>query len=153
MRTFKDKAGREWEVAVTIGLARRAKAKLKLDLLEPEADATLERVLGSPSLRAELILLAIEKQMADRTLSAADVEEAFDGTVIAAARTALMEDWADFFRQDGQPHRMRLVERSVETVTLAEQAAANRMDEIDVEQEVSEAVSTHGAMSGTSPES
>ena len=60
MKTFTDAAGRTWTLALTLGTAMKVKAKLDIDLLQPEAgDPPLLTRLGTDEMLLGEVLCAM----------------------------------------------------------------------------------------------
>ncbi len=136
MHSFKDKEGRQWDISLTYGYAKRAKARLGVNMLEPENDNTIGRIVASAELMAEAIALALEPQFEQRGLTAEDVLEAFDGKAMSAARDAFIEEWEDFFLASRQPHRAAATQRTGEGWTAAMAEAERRIKDYDIKTEV-----------------
>ena len=148
MRTFTDTAGRTWTLSLTLGTAMAVKAKLDIDLLQPEAgDPPLLTRLGTDEmLLGEVLCAMLEKQFESHKVSDDDVRAAFDGQTLLAAQKAFYEELIDFFRSRGRNDRAKAVAKQMAMIDAAVTAIETRIDGIDVGETIA------GAMSGELPE-
>jgi len=148
MKTFTDTAGRTWTLSLTLGTAMAVKAKLDVDLLQPEAgDPPLLTRLGTDEmLLGEVLCCLLERQFETHKVSEDDVRAAFDGQTLLAAQQAFYEELIDFFRSRGRNDRAKAVVKQMAMIDAAVTAIETRIDGIDIDQTI------RGAMSGESPE-
>jgi len=147
MKTFTDAAGRTWTVTLNLGTAMAVKAKLGIDLLQPETgDPPLLTQLGTDEmLLGEVLCALLEKQFETHKVTEDDVRAAFDGQTLLAAQKAFYEEMIDFFRSRGRNDRAKAVAKQMAMIDAAVTAIETRIDGIDIEQTI------RGAMSGDSP--
>ena len=148
MKTFTDTAGRTWTLSLTLGTAMAVKAKLDVDLLQPEAgDPPLLTRLGTDEmLLGEVLCCLLERQFETHKVSEDDVRAAFDGQTLLAAQQAFYEELIDFFRSRGRNDRAKAVAKQMAMIDAAVTAIETRIDGIDIDQTI------RGAMSGESPD-
>jgi len=148
MKTFTDTAGRTWTLSLTLGTAMAVKAKLDVDLLQPEAgDPPLLTRLGTDEmLLGEVLCAMLEKQFESHQVTDDDVRAAFDGQTLLAAQKAFYEELIDFFRSRGRNDRAKAVAKQMAMIDAAVTAIETRIDGIDVDETIA------GAISGESPE-
>lgn len=148
MKTFTDAAGRSWTLALSLGTAMRVKAKLDIDLLQPEAgDPPLLTRLGTDELLlGEVLCAMLEGQFETHKLTDEDVRSSFDGQTLLAAQKAFYEELIDFFRSRGRTDRAKAVAKQAALIEAAVTAVETRIDALDIEATI------RGAMSGASPE-
>ena len=148
MKTFNDAAGRTWTLTLNLGTAMRVKAKLDIDLLQPEAgDPPLLTRLGTDEmLLGEVLCCLLERQFEAHKVSEDDVRAAFDGQTLLAAQQAFYEELIDFFRSRGRNDRAKAVAKQMAMIDAAVTAIETRIDGIDIDETI------RGAMSGESPE-
>jgi len=148
MKTFTDTAGRTWTLSLTLGTAMAVKAKLDIDLLQPEAgDPPLLTRLGTDEmLLGEVLCCLLERQFETHKVSEDDVRAAFDGQTLLAAQQAFYEELIDFFRSRGRNDRAKAVAKQMAMIDAAVTAIETRIDGLDIEATI------RGAMSGESPE-
>ena len=96
MKTFKDKNGVVWELEVTVGVVKRVRAVLKIDLAKLDETLYL-RLSEDPVLLVDLLWVICEKQAQGRTITDEQFGESLAGDAIEEATTALLEAIADFF--------------------------------------------------------
>lgn len=159
MKTFTDAAGRTWTIALNLGTAMTVKARLDIDLLQPEAgDPPLLTRLGTDEmLLGEVLCTLLESQFEAHKVTDVDVRAAFDGNTLLAAQKAFYEEMIDFFRSRGRNDRAKAVAKQMALIDAAINAIETRIDGIDPRKLVDQAMtipgtSGDGAMSGASPE-
>ena len=148
MKTFTDVAGRTWTLALTLGSAMKVKAKLDIDLLQPEAgDPPLLTRLGTDELLlGEVLCALLEGQFEARRVTGDDVRAAFDGRTLLAAQEAFYGELEDFFRMRGRGDRALAVAKQKALIAAAIKAAETRIGALDIGEAI------RGATSGASPE-
>jgi len=148
MKMFTDAAGRTWTITLNLGTAMKVKAKLDIDLLQPEAgDPPLLTRLGTDELLlGEVLCALLEGQFEAHKVTADDVRAAFDGQTLLAAQKAFYEEMIDFFRSRGRNDRAKAVAKQMAMIDAAVTAIETRIDGIDIDQTI------RGAMSGESPD-
>ena len=148
MRTFKDKAGRNWTIGVNLATAKRLRDELSVDLLQPEiGDPPLLTRLGTDEiLLGEVLCCLLSDQFEAHGIGAEDVLAAFDGQTLLAAQEAFYEDLVDFFRGRGRTDRAKAVARQAEMIAATVARVEKKIEEIDIDEVID------GAMCGDSPE-
>lgn len=164
MKTFTDAAGRTWTLTLTLGTAMKVKAKLDIDLLQPEAgDPPLLTRLGTDEmLLGEVLCAMLEGQFETHKVTDEDVRAGFDGQTLLAAQKAFYEELIGFFRSRGRNDRAKAVTKQMAMIEAAVTAIETRIDGIDIDETIRTAVSqsnrtavsesNRGAMSGASPD-
>ena len=153
MKTFNDAAGRTWTLSLTLGTAMAVKAKLGIDLLQPESgDPPLLTRLGTDELLlGEVLCALLEGQFEAHKVTGDDVRAAFDGRTLLAAQEAFYQELEDFFRMRGRGDRALAVAKQKALIEAAIKAAETRIGALDIEAAV-RATGIRGATSGASPE-
>ena len=153
MKTFTDVAGRTWTLALTLGSAMKVKAKLDIDLLQPEAgDPPLLTRLGTDELLlGEVLCALLEGQFEARRVTGDDVRAAFDGRTLLAAQEAFYLELEDFFRMRGRGDRALAVAKQKALIAAAIKAAETRIGALDIAAAV-QGAGIPGATSGALPE-
>jgi hypothetical protein len=147
MKTFTDAAGRTWTLTLTLGTAMKVKAKLDIDLLQPEAgDPPLLTRLGTDEmLLGEVLCAMLEGQFQTHKVTDDDVRAGFDGQTLLAAQKAFYEELIGFFRSRGRNDRAKAVAKQMAMIDAAVTAVETRIDALDIDATIL------GAMSGASP--
>ena len=153
MKTFTDAAGRTWTLTLTLGTAMRVKAKLDIDLLQPEAgDPPLLTRLGTDEmLLGEVLCAMLEGQFEVQKVTDEDVRSSFDGQTLLAAQKAFYEELIGFFRSRGRSDRAKAVAKQMALIEAAVAAVETRIDALDIDATIRGAL-TPGETSGASPE-
>jgi len=101
--TFNDTEGRTWKVRVTLGLVKRWKTDIDLDVLDDvEAIAGLAK---NPVQLVDALYLACLAQADELGVDDEAFGECFDGAAIEQAAEALMGALVDFFQYSPSQHR------------------------------------------------
>lgn len=167
MHSFSDLKGRKWDVHLTLGIARKLKSQLGIDLLKPEDNqAELIDVLSNHFTLIEAVWIAIESDALAKSVSKEEFENDMDGETLDRAVTAFMEELS-FFIQRVDPTRAKLLIallqkskaileiQTAKVTKLLEDPATSEAIEAEMERLVSEATSTLretiGKRSGNSP--
>jgi hypothetical protein len=138
MHTFKDNAGRDWTLSLTIGSAIKVKDTLQIDLLQPEVgDPPLLTRLGTDELLlAQVIAIMLESQFALHKVDQSDIYNTFDGPTFARAHEAFYQELIDFFQSRGRHDRQAAVQKQMKMILAGVNAAKTKIDEIDVDKVV-----------------
>ena len=130
MKTFTDAAGRTWTLALTLGTAMKVKAKLDIDLLQPEAgDPPLLTRLGTDEmLLGEVLCAMLEGQFETHKVTDDDVRAGFDGQTLLAAQKAFYEELIGFFRSRGRNDRAKAVAKQMALIEAAVAAVETRIE-------------------------
>ena len=144
MKTFKDKADRNWTIGINLATAKRLRDTLNVDLLQPEiGDPPLLTRLGTDEiLLGEVLCVLLADQFEVHKVTADDVLAAFDGQTLLAAQEAFYEDLVDFFRGRGRTDRAKAVAKQAEMIAATVARVEQKIDEIDIDEMID------GAMSG-----
>jgi hypothetical protein len=142
MKTFKDNAGHDWNLSLNIGTAMLVKDRLGIDLLQPEAgDPPLLTRLGTDEiLLAQVISALLESQFETQKVDEKQIYQFFDGPTFARAHEAFYEELIDFFQNRGRQDRAKAVQKQKKMILAGVQAAATKVDGIDVEVEIDRAM-------------
>jgi len=135
MHIFKDNAGRDWSLSLTIGNAMTVKNRLGIDLLQPEVgDPPLLTRLGTDEmLLAEVIAVLLESQFDLHKVDTAQVYQCFDGPTFGRAHEAFYKELIDFFHQRGRQDRAKAVEKQMQMILAGAKAAMTKVEGINVD--------------------
>ena len=152
MKTFTDAAGRTWTLALTLGTAMKVKAKLDIDLLQPEAGdpPLLTRIGTDEMLLGEVLCAMLEGQFEAHKVTDEDVRSSFDGQTLLAAQKAFYEELVAFFRSRGRNDRAKAVAKQMALIEAAVAAVETRIDAFVIDATIRGAM-TPGETSGASP--
>ena len=148
MKTFTDANGRSWTLTLNLGTAMTVKARLDIDLLQPEqGDPPLLTRLGTDEmLLGEVLCVMLEGQFAVHKVTEDDVRACFDGQTLLAAQKAFYEELINFFQSRGRKDRAKAVAKQMAMIDAAVTAIETRIDSINIDQTIL------GAMSGGFPD-
>jgi hypothetical protein len=144
MRSFKDNAGRTWDLAVNVATIKRIKGRIGVDLtaLADGEPPLVQRLTGDMILQVDCIWAAIEPQARGAKITDEQWAESMGGEPMAAAIEAFWQEVVDFFR----PSRPGLA-------ALAGMTGAVAAARQNLAAELVDLVATPGALSTSSPES
>jgi hypothetical protein len=126
MKTFRDNQGRPWELAMTIGAAKRIRSRLGVDImaLHDGTPPLVERILGDLALQVDLVYVCIEPQVRAAGITDEQWAESMGGGPMAEALEAFWQEIIDFFRP-GRPGTAEMARTALEMVRLRQLAAAS----------------------------
>jgi hypothetical protein len=161
MHSFTDTANRTWEIALTIGAAKRVKGLLDVDLLDISAGnpPLVTRLHTDAMLLVDVIWAILQPAAEIRSVTAEQFAEALGGDAAWNAYMAFAAELEDFFRQFHRPDlertvaiNRRLMEikpaKAAEYVERAA-AAAERRTEATIEKAMAEIEATDRSTSGS----
>jgi len=135
MKTFKDNAGHDWNIAINIGTAMLVKDRLEIDLLQPEqGEPPLITRLGTDEyLLAQVISVLLESQFEAQKVDESQIYQFFDGPTFARAHEAFYEELIDFFQSRGRSDRATTVQKQMTMLLKGVKAAATKIDGINMD--------------------
>ena len=135
MKTFKDNAGHDWNIALNIGTAMLVKDRLAIDLLQPEqGDPPLITRLGTDEyLLAEVISILLESQFEAQKVDESQIYQFFDGPTFARAHEAFYEELIDFFQNRGRSDRATTVQKQMTMLLKGVKAVVTKIDGFDMD--------------------
>jgi hypothetical protein len=146
MRSFVDNAGRTWTVAINTDTIKRVRALLKEDLLDVQA--IVPRLTADPILLCDVLYCVCKPEADARGINDADFAKAMWGDAIAHAEAALMEELNDFFPKPKDRELFRLVRtKFAEMMDGLKEAGKQRLEKLEIEEEVQAAFRTLGGVS------
>lgn len=99
MRTFRDTADREWDVAITVGTLARVLDSTGVDLTKIfDEGCVTERALDNVSTLFAVICAVVQPQLSARGISPSAFGDSLDEAAAEAATLAVYEGVIDFFR-------------------------------------------------------
>jgi len=151
MSKFKDNAGRDWDVNITVGTVKRVKADTSYDLITViGGEVAIQRLSTDPLLLAEVLFSIIRPQAEAKGITLEQFLESLGGESIEKATDAFMEALANF----SPPQRRDLLLKAVGKLKEAEKvilAEANKtMDDPKFAEKLLASVSG-GNSTGTPP--
>jgi hypothetical protein len=107
MYTFKDKSGREWNLAITPGSIKRVMGSLGINLANPHTpdqngETLSDRLIRDTMLQVEVIWSLVSPLAETRQLSFDAWVEEIDASIMKIAEEKLLESWKDFFLKLGR---------------------------------------------------
>ena len=153
MKIFTDNAGRSWTVAVNVDAVKRVKSLLGVDLLEAVEGKLIERLASDPVLLCDVLYVLCKPQADQHNVTDEEFGRSMSGDAIEAATAAMLEGLVDFFPSRRRAllakavGKFRTLERSVLT------AAEERLDALDPDEALRQALAQLGGPSGNSPAS
>ena len=154
MRTFQDRAGRTWSVAVNVDAVKRVRSLLSVDLLELGEGKLLEKIAADDVMLVDIIYVLVKPEADTQKVTDVDFGRAMAGDAIDTAWKAFLEELSDFFRS---PAKRRVLRKALAKLdvfeTKAMDFAEKRLDSLDLERQLDEALNASGSSSTSSPAS
>jgi len=136
MKTFRDNAGREWAIEVTVAAVKRVRSLIQVDLLEAADGKLLEKLASDPVLLCDVVFCLVQPEAKARGISDEDFGRGLAGEAIERATAAFLEELVDFF----PPARRRLLSKALGKLRLLETkafaVAEKRLDSPELDQEL-----------------
>lgn len=151
MRTFKDRAGREWVVEINVGTVKRVRSLLAVNLLDAVGGQLLETLAGDPEQLCNVIYAILKPQADAKGVTDQQFGESMAGDAIAAATDALLEELADFFPQPRRGLLQNAIQKMKTLDALAVTEAGKLLASDRLETLLREKIATGSA--GSSPAS
>jgi hypothetical protein len=157
MTTFTDSKGNKWELALTIGAAKRLRDRCGIDLLKPDSTdqdnlPVLTRIARDIMLQAEAISCLLEREFEKHEIDESEIMDVFDASTLAAAQEAFWSEVQNFFLSLGNTARAELVTKHREVVDASIRKATAEIKALNVEAAVNGAISMLSQeRSGSSP--
>jgi len=137
MRAFKDSAGREWEISITIGAVKRVRDLLKLngetvDLLSPFTGTPplVTRLFLDLCLLVDVIYALCRPRAQELRISDEEFGASIAGEEAKAAYEAFFEELIDFFQKAGRKEAAKMVSGNLELVQAEMKAGADAFERI-----------------------
>lgn len=163
MRTFKDTAGCEWSISLTFGSMRSLKQAAigdkheSIDLLSPdvttEGQPLFVRLWHDDWLCLEVLHHLLGPQARTIGLTDQQLVDRFDGPVYEAAKAAFFAEWSDFFLGRGQTNLCAAISQLNAMKAEAIQQATEKLEALDVREQVAAILGTNFGRSAESLES
>ena len=136
MKTFRDNAGREWAIEVTVAAVKRVRSLIQVDLLEAADGKLLEKLASDPVLLCDVVFCLVQPEAKAKGISDEDFGRGLAGEAIERATSAFLEELVDFF----PPARRRLLSKALGKLRLLETkafaVAEKRLDSPELDQEL-----------------
>lgn len=118
MRSFIDILGDEWNISINLGEMRRMEERAKFYNLGVAVTAPEDVItrIQDPFALADLLFVAVEPQAEERGIGSKEFGFRLAGDVIAAAKKAFTEEYADFFPNESQRAKVRALAKSADRI-------------------------------------
>jgi hypothetical protein len=128
VKRFKDEAGREWVLRLSVGLIEAVRQRLTVNLADTSARSFFA-LADDPVALVNVLWVLVEKQAGERQVTAADFGESLVGDAIDDATAALLEAIADFFPRRKRELFRKILEAARGTVAEAERMAIETLED------------------------
>lgn len=154
MRKFNDEQGRTWVVAISVDTIKRVRRELDIDLLDNTDGKLVHRLLADEVLLGDVIYAVCKPEAEKLGISQDDFDRAMLGDAIEHAVGALLAGITDFCRsQTRRANLKNMINKTRSAMDLAEAVIGEKIEAIDVDAIVNQAMRTSGSSSGSVPES
>lgn len=152
MKTFKDNAGRPWDVEINVAAVKRIRSLTGADLIDTAG--VVPRLINDPVLLCDVIYAACKPQADARGVSDEDFGRAMAGDAIEHATEAMLDELVSFSRS---PRDRAILGRVIKATNAAMERARDlvetRIDGGELDRAVDRALAEFGSASTTAPES
>ncbi len=153
MKTFTDNAGRTWTIAINVDAIKRVRGLLDVDLLEIVEGKLIEKLIRDPVLLCDVVYAVCKPEADAKGVSDEEFGRAMAGDAIELATKALLEDLVGFSPSPrDRANLQRVLETTWRVMEKARDLVEARLDSVNVEKVVEQALATAGSSSGAAPE-
>lgn len=135
MASFKDAAGRDWQLAITYGDVKRCKADAGVDLGallkakgKEDALAPLTEFLGDMEKMVTVVFCLVEAQAKKLSVTPENFAEALDGDAIERMADAFFEAFTDFCQSRLREPLRKMAAKGKEVMELARERDLKMLD-------------------------
>ena len=154
MKTFTDNAGRTWTIAINVDAIKRVRGLLDIDLLEIVEGKLIEKLIRDPVLLCDVVYAVCKPEADAKGVSDEEFGRAMAGDAIELATKALLEDLVGFSPSPrDRANLQRVLETTWRVMDKARDLVEARLDSVNVEKVVQQALATVGNSSGAVPAS
>ncbi len=132
MAKFKDAKDREWIVDVTVGIIKKVRKALDIDLADPSG-ADVNHMIDDPVLLVDTLWLLCEDQAKEKEITDEDFGRGLVGDPIELATTALLDAVADFFPGSKRSLLRKATEKMTAIRRKAEAIAIKKINDPQIE--------------------
>jgi hypothetical protein len=131
MQTFTDNKGRKWEVTISVGTVKKAKAHLDVDMMNPKAIITR---IADPIFLCDLLFVVCKEQADKEGITDEDFGYSMGGHALWDAQNAFTEEYIDFFQNPEVRENLRALTEKLKTATTKmQQTLSKRIEKLDGE--------------------
>jgi len=153
MHAFKDNAGRNWTVAVTVGSVKRVRSMLNVDLLDAAEGKVFARLATDPVLLCDVLYCVCKPDLDAAGVTDEQFGEALAGDAIEHATEALLEDLVDFFPKARRQVLAKALGKLRTLETRAAELAMAKFDSPELDRELDRILQESGSPATNSPPS
>jgi len=158
MRTFRDNAGRSWNLALNVYAVKKVRDLLGLDLLDlggsdKPGEGLLYRLIADPVLLVDVLYVVCRDQADSASVTDEQFGRAMGGDAIDAATRAFLEELADFTPSPRDRARARKVIEATWKLIDRAQDLLDAKAEKELPAAIEAAMSVLGSSSTSSPAS
>jgi hypothetical protein len=144
VKTFNDKAGRTWTVAINVDAIKRVKSLLGVNLLEAVEGKLIEQLVSDPVLLCDVLYVLCKPEADSKSISDEDFGRAMAGDAIDHGTTCLLEELVDFFPQAKRQVLAKALAKLKAFQTKAVLAASKRLDDPALDRHLEQILSGDG---------
>ena len=145
--SFKDNEGRQWDIRMDYGAAKRVKALVGINLLapleevEPDGQPLLTRLARDDMMVIDVIFAIIKPQADERGMKDEEWAGAMGGDAMLEAHDGFYREYVNFFRSRGRAETMMALQKQKAALDAAIREAEARIRKLDPDLIVEEAFS------------
>ncbi|MCK6458119.1 MAG: hypothetical protein L6Q92_16515 [Phycisphaerae bacterium] len=152
MKTFTDNAGRTWTISVSVDAIKRVRGLLDVDLLEIVEGKLIEKLIRDPVLLCDIVYAVCKPEADAKGVSDEDFGRAMAGDAIEHATKALLEELVGFSPSPRDRANLgRVLQTTWRVMDRARDLIEARIESVDIEKVVEQALANAGPSSGGAP--
>jgi len=154
MKTFTDNAGRTWTIAINVDAIKRVRGLLDVNLLDVIEGKLIDRLIRDPVLLCDVVYAVCKPEADTRSVSDEDFGRAMAGDAIEMATKALLQELVGFSPSPRDRANLgRVLATTWRVMDKARDLIEARIEGVNIEKVVEQALASAGSSSGAAPES
>jgi len=134
MKTFKDNAGKTWNIQVNVDAVKRVRSLLDVDLMNAVEGELLQQIGNDPCLLCDIIFCICKPQADAEGVSDVDFGQAMAGDCIEHATDAFLEELINFFPLAKRRLLMKVQEKTNLLIQKVMDLAEEKLDDPKLEE-------------------
>lgn len=154
MHHFSDSTGARWEIAINVGLVKRVRSLLSVDLSKLLQEGAKEQpdIADDICLFVDVLWVLCEQQAKERGMSDEQFGQSLGGDSLADAMDAFREELIDFFPSSkARPTLRKLAAKRLEIAERLIARSAADLDAINPDEEAAKIAKQIGSMNLPTP--
>ncbi len=152
MKTFKDNAGRTWNIDVNIAAVKRVKSLLGIDLIGVVEGKVLDQLVINPVIMCDVVYAICKPDADKQNIDDEKFGCAMAGDVLGHATEALLQELVDFFPELERPLLRASKEKFQKYRTKTVNHMTNYLNSREFDNQIEKELKRYIDLSGSLPE-